>query len=530
VDPSKDHYLFTLREQAPDQAAILPLIDRLSERSRAALSESRAEVQAAGVAVAAAVTPNLEAYRHYFRGKDAFARMDMENAEKAFREALRLEPRFALAQYELALGGMLMAGRDKALLRDAVRNAAGAPEKEAALIGALQALDAGRFREAARLSAALAERFPDDPDVLYLAENALSWVGDFAATTRLLERLQRVSPDFSFSQMDYVYLLFMQGRAAEGQAFVRRVVEQGRSPGAGVVRGLASAVAGDLPAAIREVRAAGAQHPLGGWLLAQLLASNGQVREALAVHGDGTYYFFELSRAIALSYGGRLRDAERHLRAAMASPDADRGQMAVMLHWLLAAAGDEAGARAARPARDMAPAWDALAHFHAGDDTRLAAAGEAFEPGWEAGRLHAALNAWRAGRRMEALERLRALNREWIWLVPYYRGMAAAEEGLHAEAVEALSAFERSFYGFMDALFHPWLQARARIQLARSLGALGRKAEARAMIELQLTRWREADADLALLAEARALRRELGGRVLASRRPPNAIEAPPCEP
>lgn len=97
-------------------------------------------------------------------------------------------------------------------------------------------------------------------------------------------------------------------------------------------------------------------------------------------------------------------------------------------------------------------------------------------------------------------------------MVTYYRGIAAAEEGLHAEAVEALRAFEPSQLFFMDALFHPWLQARARLQLARSLDALGRREEGRKYVELQLARWRKADPDLPLLAEARAVCRQLACR------------------
>jgi hypothetical protein len=102
LDPLRDHYLFTLREQAPDQAAILPLIDRLSERVRGALRETREEVRRSDVTLAEAVTPNLEAYRHYFKGKELRARLEEEAAAEEFQAALKLEPGFSLAQLELA--------------------------------------------------------------------------------------------------------------------------------------------------------------------------------------------------------------------------------------------------------------------------------------------------------------------------------------------------------------------------------------------------------------------------------------------
>jgi hypothetical protein len=279
-----------------------------------------------------------------------------------------------------------------------------------------------------------------------------------------------------------------------------------------VVRGLSRALVGDLAAANADFQGVGAAHPLAGWFLSQGLAASGQVPASLAMLEGAPGAFLELARANALAYGGRLREADDRLRAAAAAPEADAEQTGTMRGWLLAASGDAALARAALPAREMIPPWDMLAYFQLGDDARLAAIRPQLDPGWTAGRLLDALLAWRAGRRGDALERLRALNRDWSWLVPYYRGMAAAEEGLHAEAVEALGGFERAFFTFMDGPFHPWLQARARLQLARSLDALGRREEGRRYVELQLTRWKQADPDLPLLAEAKALCRQLGCR------------------
>ena len=102
------------------------------------------------------------------------------------------------------------------------------------------------------------------------------------------------------------------------------------------------------------------------------------------------------------------------------------------------------------------------------------------------------------------------LNRNTTGLVRMLSVYVAAEEGLHAEAVEALGGFERTFFTFMDGPFHPWLQARARLQLSRSLDALGRREEGRRYVELQLDRWKQADPDLPLLAEARAVCRQVG--------------------
>jgi tetratricopeptide (TPR) repeat protein len=255
LDPLQDHYLFTLREQATSQGEVLPLIDRLSERIRIQLHESGEDVRASGVRVAAAVTPSLEAYRHYFRGKAILsASLDTAGAHEEFQRALAIEPRFAMARYELALVATQMASRDKGIIREAMENVDAAPEKEAGLIRALAAFNQGRFAVASETVEALARRFPDDADVALLATNVGEWVGNFTGAADHAERLQRLHPDYHSSSAECVYLQYMLGRAEAGVTQACGVEEQDRSAGALLVRGLAQALAGDLPGAIVDLR------------------------------------------------------------------------------------------------------------------------------------------------------------------------------------------------------------------------------------------------------------------------------------
>jgi serine/threonine protein kinase len=151
LDPGKDEYLFTVREQANDKNDLLPLIDRLSERTRRALREPEGEVKASAVVVAEAVTPNLEAYRHYFRGKELAARGHYVEALAAQRRAAEIEPGFALAHAEAAWIGWVAGETRQSVvrgLREAERNAARAPPKEAAVLRILKAFFEGRFSTA----------------------------------------------------------------------------------------------------------------------------------------------------------------------------------------------------------------------------------------------------------------------------------------------------------------------------------------------------------------------------------------------
>jgi len=84
LDPERDEYLFTVKERAPDKAGVLDLVDRLSERTRVALREPRAEVATRQVPVGVAVTSNLEAHAHYFRAQQVMAEAAKLISRKSF--------------------------------------------------------------------------------------------------------------------------------------------------------------------------------------------------------------------------------------------------------------------------------------------------------------------------------------------------------------------------------------------------------------------------------------------------------------
>jgi enoyl-CoA hydratase/carnithine racemase len=64
IDPERDEYLFSDREQARGKSEVLALVDRLAARARQKLAGERGPSIDAPP-VARLVTPNLEAYRHY---------------------------------------------------------------------------------------------------------------------------------------------------------------------------------------------------------------------------------------------------------------------------------------------------------------------------------------------------------------------------------------------------------------------------------------------------------------------------------
>jgi eukaryotic-like serine/threonine-protein kinase len=510
VDPKKDEYQFTVREQATAKNDLLPLIDRISDRIRLSMNESDTDVKASEVNLGDAVTQNLEAYRHYFLAKDLAARVRLKEALGEFQKALELDPRFALAQVDAAWIGFVSGqGRAAArnLVREAARNVSKAPVKEAGLIRILDAFFEGRFAASrAEIRAALS-RYPDDREVAMLAAALLAYSGFAEEAVPALERTVRLAPDWDILRFEQVGLLAYLGRPREAVDLAEATARQRRTPTARAVVGLARLMTGDVEAGVTALRTSGAEDSLSRAFLAEGLAAQGKIDEALAAVAPFDDSTADTTRAIVLAYAGRLKEGLGHLEAAARRPGAE---LASARAAYLAAAGEIENARkVARLDGFLTPNHGVMLAL-IGDERRLSEhlAQMGTEPILYT-RLLRAVSAYRAGDRKAALAELRTIDKGTTSLAPYFHGLAAAEAGLDDEALDAFRRFERPAFCGSEGFQVPWFLARARLLMARSLDRLGKADEARNVLDLQLARWKDADPDLPMLAELKALRKKL---------------------
>jgi eukaryotic-like serine/threonine-protein kinase len=516
VDPRKDEYQFTIREQATAKNDLLPLIDRMSDRTRLALNESDADVKASEVNVGEAVTGNLEAYRHYFLAKDLAARVRLKEAMGEFQKALELDPRFALAQADAAWIGYFSGGTRvdaRNVLREAARNAKQAPDKEAGLIRILQAFFDGRFAQSRAEIRSVAARYPDDRDVAVLAAEILFWCGYYEDSLPAFQRALSLAPEWDVLRFDQIDALNYAGKGREALEVAEAAARLRATPAARGVLGVARYLAGDVEGGIQALRSSGADDFLSKAHLAEGLAAQGKIAEALAAAAAfDNPLATDMTQAQIFAYAGRLGAGLASLEAGARRPGADVAFNRQATASYLAAAGELDKARELVSKGDFFISIDGVMLASVGDQRRL---GELLaQLGADPvpfGRFLRALSAHRAGDRKTALGELRALDRGAVSFVPYFRGVVAAEAGNDEEALDALRRFERAtFWGF-DAYQAPWFLARARFLMARSLDRLGRRDEARKLLDLQLARWKDADAGLPLLADMKALRAALDG-------------------
>jgi hypothetical protein len=242
--------------------------------------------------------------------------------------------------------------------------------------------------------------------------------------------------------------------------------------------------------------------------LGAILAAEGRASDGLALIPGGTA-IGEANRSWALAYAGRRREGAAAMEAAAKDPRNSERTVRQWQSMFLAGAGEHGAARRALEASGLVNAVVMFSVAEARDERALAKLAEVGTATW-GGRFATTMLAWVRGERSVALAGLRALDAPAGGFVPYFHGRLAAELGLHEEAVEALARQEGPVLLGTDGPLMGWLEARGRLTRARSLDALGRRAEARAAVERQLLLFRGADPDLPLLAEAKAVCRQVG--------------------
>jgi eukaryotic-like serine/threonine-protein kinase len=195
LDPTRDRYLVSAKEEGADQDALPAMIDRLSERVRAGLRDPVDEIRASAP-VANLTTGNLQAYAHYFRGDELFSELLVPDSVREFRTAISLDPSFALAHYKLAYVGSAI-GYESAgdELHRTLQLIDRLPEREHLLALALQHRFEGRTAEAIELYQQALQSDPTDKHTAFEVGDILLHVyGDRAGAARWFQKVLDLDP------------------------------------------------------------------------------------------------------------------------------------------------------------------------------------------------------------------------------------------------------------------------------------------------------------------------------------------------
>jgi len=330
VDPLKNEYIFTAKEEAEGQESIPSMLDKLSEKTRIGLKEKVSEVTAAQKQIASVTTTNLEAYKHYFEGEQLINRLKMDDAEKALRKAVDLDSTFGLAWYRLAYvlnwsrgdgGSRANQALDKAtLLMDRM------PDREQYLIRALKAEQGEGFARGVQILREMEKLYPDDKEMMYNIGDWSYHARDLTTAATYLEKVLQADPSFERALQHLVWTYRDQGRYEKGLDAAKRYVSASGSGGSYQLLGQMYEFLGQYETGLNAMVSARELHPTNHEItgsIARLYRFLGQgdkaeaelkslVQDSKDLSGKRVGYGALVNY---YSYHGRFRDALRAIDA-----------------------------------------------------------------------------------------------------------------------------------------------------------------------------------------------------------------------
>ncbi len=369
LDPLHDEYVFTLSDRAPAKPAVFDVVDRLAVAVRKRMGRPEGTVPEAPVRIAAITTSSPKAWDLLSRSRVALDGARREEASRLAEEALQEDPEFALAHYQLAIMRPYSAiwrhwaEKSDPHLQAAERLADRLPERERLVLRILRSQATNRWDEAVQLSARLADGYPLDKEAQHLAGVVRTGAHLQVEAIPFYRRALRLDPGYRRAVASLARALSDVGGVDQELPWVR---EQARTATSGAeLRNLAIALLSEnqVADATELLRRAFAMDG-GAWpprLLLSHLVYSGRAaeaeraaREGLALlpeaavqENTGAAAEFSYALAEALGAQGRFRESAREtLRGAPSGGvPAHAGDLRQRL-WISAAALDSAGLEA----------------------------------------------------------------------------------------------------------------------------------------------------------------------------------------
>ena len=493
--------------QAADQASVLQQLGGATSRLRKQLGESLQSIERFDTPIQEATTPSLPALKAYSLGVRARVRGGDSAAIPFFRQALELDPAFALAHARL--GVVYENLGDRPLARAEVQQAYELRDKVSEyerlyIVSRYHDVVTGDLEKRIDALRLLSDTFPRD----FAARNNLGVafleIGRIEQAAEEFRRAAELAPDQRTPSMNLANTLVNLGKLDDAKAVFDRTLAIGDSS---------------------DTRA-------GAYMRAYHVDDRDEMRRQYdAGRQGGEPWLLSGARAMTLAYEGRLEEAERTLSQGI-SDAAGANRAGALAHAYLQLAsialqcGDLEEARDAatqatvhdRDARNVLQAAAFLAL--AGAPARAAALAAPFEDDAQLGTITrdvylAQARAALALARGDTAGAHAILDRSTAY-EPRYPEMTWMRGIAHLRASDPAAADD-----FRTLLAHPWRHGTViyplmHLQLARALSNTGDAAGAAAEYDRFIDAWANADPDAQPLIAAR---RERAGLTTRASRP-----------
>jgi len=198
VDPQKNEYLFTAKEEAEDQESIPSMLDRLSEKTRIGLKERVTQVNESNQNIASVTTNNLEAYQHFFQGEQFIDQLKFEDAKEEFKKVISLDSTFGSAYYRLAYAESWENESEviqRSHLESALKFIDRLPERELYLVRAAYANLDNKYEAGIAILKEMEKIYPDDKEMNYNIGDWSYHLNDQITAVAYFERTLQIDPN-----------------------------------------------------------------------------------------------------------------------------------------------------------------------------------------------------------------------------------------------------------------------------------------------------------------------------------------------
>jgi serine/threonine protein kinase len=198
LDPNKNEYLFTAKEEAEDQESIPSMLDRLSEKTRIGLKERVTQVNESSQNIASVTTNNLEAYQHFFQGEQFIDQLKFDDAKEEFKKAVALDSSFAQAYYRLAYAESWENESEviqRSHLESALKYINRIPERERYLFRATYAILDNNYEAGIAILKEMEKIYPDDKEMNYNIGDWSYHLNDHMTAVAYFERTLQIDPN-----------------------------------------------------------------------------------------------------------------------------------------------------------------------------------------------------------------------------------------------------------------------------------------------------------------------------------------------
>jgi eukaryotic-like serine/threonine-protein kinase len=486
---------------------VLNALSQIASKFRAKAGESLVTIEQHATPLIEATTPSLEAWKLYSTAWKLVLSEDTAGAVPLVQQAIELDPQFAMAH--ALLGRIYGDTKDPARSAESLRKAYELRDRtshaERFFITFNYELQVtGNLEEAQRTGESWMETYPRVLQAPSLLSMVYQNLGKYEKSVEAAKRAIDISPDFPFGPANLAWAYLFLERYGDAESTVQQAA--GRKLAVADLLVLPYVIAfykNDHAGMERAAVAAKDSVEAADWMTnieGSVLAYSGQLQHARTktrqamnlseqAHEQEKAALFEAGAAVREALFGNTREARQAAKAALEisqNRDVEYGAA-----FALILSGDEVGSEAL--AKDLERRFP--------EDTSVKFT---YVP------IYRALLALNHNDSSAAIEHLQAgpydlaIPGSWYGLfgilyAPYVRGQAFLAAHRYTEAVAEL----QKILDHPGIVFTDPVGAVARLQLARTLALAGDRTKARSTYEDFLAFWKDADADIPVLKQAK---------------------------